>query len=50
MDYYSARKRNKGLVCETTWMDPKGIVLSEKKEIQIYWIFEKTKLQNWRTG
>ena len=31
MDYYSARKRNKGLVCETIWMDPKGIMLSEKK-------------------
>ena len=48
MDYYSARKRNKGLVCETTWMDPKGIVLSEKKKRYKYIGFLKR--QNYRIG
>ena len=47
MDHYSARKRNKGLVCEMTWMDPKGIMLSEKKRYKYIGFLKR---QNYRIG
>ena len=38
MEYYSARKSNKLLIHAMPWMDPKGIMLSEKKPIPEHYI------------
>lgn len=49
---YSAIKRNERLVCAVTWVDLKGIMLSEKKNANlcgsIYITFPKC--QNYRAG
>ena len=36
MEYYSAIKKNEILPFATTWMELKGIILSEIRERQIY--------------
>lgn len=43
----SKKKTNKDLVCETTWMDPKGIMLSEKKRYNYIGFLKR---QNYRIG
>lgn len=43
----SKKKINKGLVCETTWMDPRGIMLREKKRYNYIGFLKR---QNYRIG
>ena len=35
MEHHSVMKRNDLLIHTTTWMDPKGIILSGKHQLQI---------------